>query len=238
MQTVKTTNKIICYHCGDECKKDFVVYKEKNFCCQGCRAVYELLAENALCDYYDYNNKPGIRPGGQSPEKWAWLGEKEIEKSLASFYSDSLAITKLHIPVVHCASCIYLLERLPQMLKGVSSSEIDFLKKDLIVKYNPSITNLQKIVELLGSLGYIPSISLQDGEEKVNKKADRSLIYKIGVAGFCFGNIMILSLPEYFDIKSLISPEFNFLFRSLNATLALPVILYSAQEYFVPAGKA
>ena len=124
------------------------------------------------------------------------------------------------------------------MLKGVSSSEIDFLKKDLIVKYNPSITNLQKIVELLGSLGYIPSISLQDGEEKVNKKADRSLIYKIGVAGFCFGNIMILSLPEYFDIKSLISPEFNFLFRSLNATLALPVILYSAQEYFVPAGKA
>ena len=238
MQTVQPSIKVLCYHCGDECKTDSVRYNDKDFCCQGCRAVYELLNENELCNYYDYYARPGLKPQGYSSEKWNWLEDEDIEKSLCSFTSPSLNIITLHIPGVHCASCIYLLEKLPQMLKGVNNSEIDFLKKELIIRYNPANIRLQSIVDLLSRLGYTPSISMQDGEKKQSVKIDRSLIYKIGVAGFCFANIMMLSLAEYFDWKNLLTPEFNLLFRILNSVLALPVIFYSATEYFVPAWKA
>ncbi len=238
MKTANKSIKVLCYHCGDECKDDHLLFNNKDFCCQGCRAVYELLNDNALCDYYDFNNQPGLKPKGYSPEKWHWLADEEIERSLCSFTAPNLNIVKLHIPGVHCASCVYLLERLPSMLKGIISSEIDFLKKELIVRYHPNQVNLEKIADLLSRVGYAPSISMQDGEKKQENKVNRSLIYKIGVAGFCFGNIMMLSLAEYFDWKQLLTPEFNLVFRTLNAILALPVIFYSATEYFVPAWKA
>ena len=49
-----------CYHCGLDCKDDSIRIGDKLFCCNGCKTVYEILEQNDLCDYYDFDDNPGI----------------------------------------------------------------------------------------------------------------------------------------------------------------------------------
>ena len=225
---------IKCYHCGDECRK-VVRWEEHDFCCEGCRTVYEMLEQTQLCGYYDLDNAPGRAPASFHNEKWAFLDNTDIIKSLLQFQSSTLAIITFHVPGMHCASCIYLLENLHKIQKGIVYSEVNFVKKEVLIKYHPLEISLRKIVETLCAIGYVPAINLNDAENKVVKATNHSLIYKIGIAGFCFANIMALSLPEYFDAKNLLTGQFTFIFRYMGALLALPVILYSARDYFISA---
>lgn len=55
-----TTSKAICYHCGEDCKELTITVAEKQFCCEGCKMVFEIINQNGLCDYYDLEKNPGI----------------------------------------------------------------------------------------------------------------------------------------------------------------------------------
>jgi len=92
-------------------------------------------------------------------------------------------------------------------------------------------------VELLASLGYPPEINLQGFKEEKSKIKSRSLLIKLGVAGFSFGNIMLMSFPEYFSFQFEDEGNYMRVFSYLNLSLALPVIFYSATDYFVSAVK-
>jgi Cu+-exporting ATPase len=238
MQIERFITTITCDHCGEECGTTIIRYDEHNFCCEGCKSVYEILQQNQLCDYYDLDNKPGISPKPFYKEKWAYLDNEEIQKQVLRFQSSNLDIVELHIPGMHCASCIYLLENLHKVLWGVISADVNFVKRDIIIKYDPREVSLRKVVETLCAIGYAPVINMQLAEEKKKKKTNRSLYYKIGVAGFCFGNIMILSLPEYFDSRNLLTPSLTYLFRYLNLALVLPVLVFSASDYWKAAWQA
>jgi len=96
---------------------------------------------------------------------------------------------------------------------------------------------LRRLVELLSSINYIPLITLNDLEEKSKKTAGRHLIYRLGVAAFCFMNIMLFSFPEYLDAKNLLESDFQQYFGRLSLLLSLPVVFYAATDYFVSAYK-
>ena len=95
----------------------------------------------------------------------------------------------------------------------------------------------RKIAELLDSLGYEPMINLDATERKTKAKHLKSLYYKVGIAGFCFGNIMLLSFPEYLGLEKFTDPEFHKFFGYLNLFLSLPVFFYSSSEYYISAYK-
>ncbi|WP_396180887.1 HAD-IC family P-type ATPase, partial [Flavobacterium sp.] len=98
-------------------------------------------------------------------------------------------------------------------------------------------TNLKDIVYLLSSIGYEPYISLENYETDT-KQIDRSLIYKLGIAFFCFGNIMLLSFPEYFEVDEFWINKYRNFFRTLIFFLSLPSFLYSASGYYISAYKS
>ena len=109
-------------------------------------------------------------------------------------------------------------------------------KKTVRVSFNLETLTLKNLVTLLSSIGYEPFISLDD--YSVGKKhIDRSLIYKLGVAGFAFGNVMFLSFPEYFEVGEFWLEQFKPMFRWLMFAFSLPVVFYSAQDYFISAYK-
>jgi Cu+-exporting ATPase len=113
---------------------------------------------------------------------------------------------------------------------------VDFPKKSLQVHYDPRAVTLQELVELLARIGYEPYISLDD-YGKTNKKTDHGLIYKLGIAGFAFGNIMFLSFPEYFEVGEFWIEQYKPLFRWLMFFFSLPVVLYAGKDYFISAFK-
>ena len=226
-----------CFHCGTEIiKKEEIVFDEKKFCCNGCKTVYEIFSQNDLSCYYDFQASPGATPQ-DIQGKYDFLENEEIVSKLLEFQERTTHIVSLYIPHIHCSSCIWILENLQRLQPGINASQVNFGEKKVRVTYNPEQTTLKEIVYLLSSIGYEPYISLENFDEG-KKQIDRSLIYKIGVAFFCFGNIMLLSFPEYFEVEEYWIDQYRGFFRWLIFGLSLPTFFYSASGYYVSAWKS
>ncbi|GAA4752846.1 heavy metal translocating P-type ATPase [Flavisolibacter ginsenosidimutans] len=226
-----------CYHCGEVCDA-YIAGDEHVFCCDGCKFVYSLLKENGLCNYYDLSNTPGIKVKGKfSSDKFSFLDTEEAKQKLITFKDEKQSQVGFYLPQMHCASCIWLLENLHAIQQGILFSKTNFGRKEVFIAFNHNETSLRKVVELLAFIGYEPYISLNDSEAKKEKKINRKQFYKIGVAGFCFSNIMMLSFPEYFSSGDIAEGTLKHLFVYLNLVLALPVFFYSASDFFVSAWK-
>ena len=224
-----------CFHCGDYCDKNVLVFDEKSFCCNGCKTVYEIFSENDLTCYYDFQSSPGAIPK-DIEGKYDFLLQENIIEKLTEFNDGKTQITTLYIPHIHCSSCIWILENLNKLNKNISSSQVNFGKKTVRIIYNAEYYSLKEVVLLLSSIGYEPYISLEDF--KAGKKyIDRTLIYKLGIAGFAFGNVMFLSFPEYFEVGEFWLEQYKPLFRWLMFFFSLPVVFYAAQDYFISAYK-
>ncbi len=227
----------ICIHCGADCGKEPVVYSQKKFCCFGCKQVYQLLNENQLQQYYTLENTPGVRIDDTGHKgKYAFLDKEEVKQKMYEFFEGDTARITFYIPSIHCVSCIWLLEHLNKLNKGVKQSSVNFIKKELTVSFNTTEISLRALVELLVSIHYIPDISLKTLEKKDINSIDRTLFYKIGVAGFIFGNVMLYSLPEYFNGKPLGDSLGTFL-HYLGLVLTIPLVFYSGSDYIISAWK-
>ncbi len=226
-----------CFHCGKEfTAKEEIQFDEKSFCCIGCKTVYEIFSQNDLTCYYDFQSAPGATPQ-EIKGKYDFLNDENIQSKLLEFQETGIYIVSLYIPHIHCSSCIWILENLQKLQKGISTSQVNFTQKKVRITYNPEQTNLKDIVYLLSSIGYEPYISLENYETDT-KQIDRSLIYKLGIAFFCFGNIMLLSFPEYFEVDEFWINKYRNFFRTLIFFLSLPSFLYSASGYYISAYKS
>lgn len=226
-----------CYHCGEKNPNNALNYDEKLFCCQGCMSVYQLLNQAGLCAYYDLNEGAGINKRQTiRADKFAYLDDESIQQSLISFKNDTETHVTFYVPLIHCSSCVYLLERLHHLHPGVIRVDIQFLKKEVAVIFNNHQTSLRAVVETMTQIGYEPHISLQQLQQK-QPKVNRQLLYRLGVAGFAFGNIMLLSFPEYLTSDASKVTSYTYIFRYLSLVLGLPVFFYSAMEFFIAAWK-
>jgi len=224
-----------CYHCGDLCTTGAIEHRGKSFCCKGCTTVYDILHDNDLSYYYELQESPGISPK-ISESKYADLDKPGIIDKLVECTEDGVQVVSVAIPSMHCSSCIWVLEHLHKLEPNVRKAFVNFPKKTVRITYDSSNISLRQVVELLTKLGYEPNISLDDMEGK-KKSVNRSLIYKLGIAGFAFGNIMSLSIPDYFDMNDFWLDQFRPLFRYLMFCFSLPVVFYSASDYFINAYK-
>jgi len=235
--TTTTTIPIACYHCGETCN-EIVTAAEKNFCCQGCKQVFLLLSENNLCSYYNFDKNPGIKAKGKFlSEKFAYLEDETVIKKLVQYSSDAQTNVVFKLPQMHCSSCIFLLENLHRIEPAIIKSQTNFQRKEVLVIYNPQLISLRKVVELLAFIGYEPPISLQDTHKKKATQFNKKRMYKMGVAGFCFANIMMLSFPEYFSSGNIEQAGLKQTFTWLNFVLSLPVLFFAASGFFVSAWK-
>lgn len=226
--------KTVCYHCGNECPSDTetLYFADKPFCCSGCQTVYQILSEHQLCQYYDLNPTPGKTP---KLERLAFLDHPDIAGKLIDFQNESVAHVTFYVPSIHCSSCLWLLEHLYRIEPAVRQTRVDFLKKQVHLMYSPAQLSLRQVAELLTSLGYEPLISLDDVVKQGKKPSYRPLLYRLALAGFCAGNIMLFSFPEYLGLND---PDFKHLFGILNLILATPVVFYSGSGYFESVWKS
>lgn len=233
--TTITKDKTNCYHCGDYCIPGTLVFDEKEFCCNGCKTVYEIFSDNGLTSYYDMQQSPGAIPK-ELEGKYDYLDNASIAEKLFEFNDGDNQIITLQIPHIHCSSCIWILENLNKLNKNISTSQVDFPKKTVRIQFKSNEVSLRQVVELLSKIGYEPYISLENYDGK-QKPVDRSLVYKLAIAGFAFGNIMFLSFPEYFDFGDYWLEQYKPFFRWLMFGFSLPVFFYSASGYFISAYK-
>lgn len=221
-----------CYHCGQDCEETHVADGHA-FCCFGCKTVYEILQENGLCTYYDLQARPGVKQEDDG-DAYVHLDDPQVADQLLGFRSPDLARVTFDVPAIHCISCIWLLENLGRLNKGIIRSEVNFPRKTVTVFFHPDRISLRETASLLRSVGYAPRITLASVGGKKGPLYNKVLLMKLAVAGFAFGNIMLLSFPEYLGI----GPDdhaLTRLFTWLNVVLSVPVLLFSASDYMVSA---
>ena len=218
-----------CYHCGESCKEGEVRFEDKTFCCSGCKSVYTLLSDCKLSTYYELEQQPGISLQADITDSYEWLEEAAIANDLIDFQDAYQTQVRLSLPQIHCSSCIWLLEHFDRLQPAVTLSRVDFPNKSLELVYDHHQVDLKTLVGTLAQIGYPPAFHLQSAEGAERPSTPKRLIKQLGIAGFCFGNMMLLSFPEYLGLQQF---SYSLLFSSLNLFLGLIVLRYAAIDYF------
>jgi Cu+-exporting ATPase len=202
--------------------------------------VYQILSEKKLDRYYDMMPTPGIRLDQENTTgtRYAYLDSDEIKLKLLDFSDGGISRVNLFIPAIHCSSCIWLLENLDTLHKGILHSHVNFVRKEVSITFREGEISLRQVVELLHSIHYIPDISYNKEKKDDHQKANRRMLMKIGVAGFAFGNIMLLSFPDYLPGGEAIDKLMAGTFGIVSFILALPVITFCSSDFFLSAFKS
>lgn len=225
-----------CFHCGIKFENESFTADNKDFCCNGCRTVYQILSDHDLHSYYVIEKNPGNSPA-QYEGRFNYLDNKAIVDLLLEFDDEGIQIVNLFVPNIHCSSCIWVLEQANKLNPHIKDAQVNFPKKTLRVAFHSNRLSLKELVILLASIGYAPKINLENKNTE-KQVTDRSLLYKIGVAGFAFGNVMLLSLPEYFEVDEFWLNQYKPMFRWIMFAFSLPVVFYAASDYYISAFRS
>ena len=237
LEVIKSDTK--CTHCGHKSKSNYQV-DDNYFCCQGCQILFEVLSEKQDCgtnaNTKEFAPKDEVCNTflgaeinrNQTLPHLDFLDLKKVSKQFVRYEDNQIATVELLIPQINCASCVKLLDNLHLKIKGVRQSIVNFSQKKITLTYFKSETNLKEVIKALTNIGYAPNLDLH--QEKADTKQQKNIIYKVGVAGFCFGNIMLLSFPEYLGIDASFQ-EFQYFFGILSLIISLPVMFFSGFSY-------
>lgn len=206
------------------------------FCCAGCLSVYEILQSNNLCSYYDIDQKAGVSMKGAGTDAYEVLDTDEIVRQFVEFDDGRIRRLRFEIPSMHCASCVWLLEQLDRLDRGVVRSEVDFMRKLVRIDIDVTRTTARAVAQCLAAIGYKPLIRPEGASG--SSPAIRSIYIRLGVAGFAAGNVMMFSIARYLAGPSGMSPTLMTLFDVLSIILSIPVLLYSASGWWISAWAA
>lgn len=210
-----------------------------SFCCRGCASVFRLLAETGLGGFYACDIAPGVSQrhmASRGTARFAALDDPAVRARLLEFDDGAMAAVTFHVPDIHCASCLWLIERLWRLDTGIVRTDADLVRRTVHVWFRPERISLRGVAERLAAIGYEPVIT-DEARSLGMPPARRRLVLKLAVAGFAFGNIMLFSIPRYANGVPL-EGGFQRLFDLLNIALAIPVLLFSASEFFSSSWRA
>lgn len=221
-----------CFHCGLPCPDPTFALGEKTFCCLGCQTVFSLLNENGLGTYYSLETTPGTRIKPVGSLKWAFLDDPAVGEKLFDFADTNQVRVTLHLPVIHCVACVWLLENLFKLHAGIGRSVVNFSRREASITYDPRQIKFSELAGLLTDIGYEPQFMLGEAQPVKAVAGRKKAWLQIGLAGFAFGNIMLMSLPLYFGLDAFNGLWFKAIAGWLSLAMALPVVLYSAADFW------
>ncbi len=227
---VITEQEISCVHCGEPCAPlDQVVKEEKIFCCAGCSTVYDILHVHGLENYYTINLTPGSSLKDASGESYAELDRESIRVKFIEYEDEDIVKVKFRLPQIHCSSCVWLLEKIYVLNDQIKHSRVDYVKKEVYLTLVNEDKVISSVVRTLSSLGYVPSLNVSTKGSKKKNEELRSQWIDVGVAGFVFGNIMLLSFPDYFGYQ--VEESFATYFAYISIFVSIPSLVIAFKRY-------
>jgi Cu2+-exporting ATPase len=207
---------------------------ERQFCCNGCRVAFEVIHDHGLDRYYD------IKERVDAPDQAAVRSGKSFEEfddpAFQNLYCRSLpsglTTVELYLEGVHCAACVWLVEKLTVVVNGVAEVRLDLGRSLAHVTWNPQTTQLSEIARFLDSIGYAPHPFRGVEARDMARREERALLVRIAVAGAVAGNVMLIAFALYGGRFHGISGEYETLFRWLSFGLALPSVAWCAGVFY------
>lgn len=222
-----------CYHCGDEIRTEQYQINQNGenlfFCCNGCYNAYLLIHHYQLDSYY--KNRDDF---GSKPEEHFELSLYEIiDKKISTIKMNDLSYKEksFYLEGLHCASCVWLNEKVLSQIEGVIEVRVNFSNNRVYLKWNPELVSLKQIAEKVYKIGYKLKIIDEKLEHPFKSKSD-SLLKKMAIAGFFTGNNMLISVSLYAGYFDFMESNIKQFFHFFSFLFATPVFFYSASEFF------
>ena len=132
MSTYEQIHITDCFHCGESVSKEHFIQDGHQFCCLGCQGAYQVLNDRGLCGYYDIESGQGNTLNSEiDAQAYEYLDNESIKRKLLDFTDGQCAKVTLKLPQIHCSSCIWLLENLSALNKGITYSRVNFSRKTI-----------------------------------------------------------------------------------------------------------
>jgi Cu2+-exporting ATPase/Cu+-exporting ATPase len=232
---------VSCVHCDEQAFVPLYLEEDKAhklpFCCQGCLTVYELLKLKGLSSYYDIKKSSASfkrrSPVEVSSHDLKYLDDEKFLADHAHRSPDGDLVMEFYLEGIHCLACLWLIEKLPEFVAGVTSSKLDLEKS--VVRVAMKEGKFSVVARELDRLGYRPhALKRDETSDQFRREEERTYLKRLGVAGAAAGNIMIYSVSLYGGATE----EMARIFNVLTVILAIPVFTYSAWPFYKSAWTA
>lgn len=221
------TTRQPCAHCGLPSPAG------DRFCCNGCQTVFETITACGLEQYYDLKarlddqREPAMRAGGSFAE----LDDPSFLARHAKPLPGGLMRVEVYVQGVHCAACLWLLERLPTVVHGLHSVELDLARRTAWVVWSPAEVSLSRIARDFARFGYPPHPVEPSAARDARRMEDRAYLIRIGVAAACAGNVMLLAFALYSGHFDTIAEPYRSAFRYLSAAIGVLALLWPGRVF-------
>jgi len=215
----------LCAQCGGDATNG-PVDNGRAFCSVGCNAAFAL--GSALT----------AAPATESTAaRYADLDDPAFHERHVKAVG-RVSTIEFYLPNVHCATCVILLERLPQALPGVADVRIDLPRKTATLRWTSGEVSLSAIAAALDGLGYPPHPVTADAKAAAAKREERRQIARLAVAGACAGNTMLIALASYLGAFSDLSDVHARLFEYAAMAVGLVAVFGPGLVFFRGAAAA
>lgn len=222
-----------CFHCGLSIPDGGVVSgsvegKDREFCCYGCKSVCQVIFDSGMEGFYDRTPEGTLlAPPPELSEDAALFDLEEIQQEYVSS-DDNISEINLLVEGIHCAACVWLIERTLTPISGVVSAQVNLSGKRLHLRWDKTQIKLSELIKRLSHIGYAAVPFDPETAEGRLRKRDRSLLYRLVFAGFAMMNLLWISIALYSGADQ---GEFRTWFHWLGFALATPTLLYSGYPF-------
>ena len=231
-----------CTHCGLTVPRGLIEpSREEQFCCAACSTAYEAIKACGLAAYYDMRQRldadtmPASSTGGRYQELDA---EAFSRAHVQHNESTGLSSCELYLEGVHCAACVWLVERTPQIVKGLGESRLDLGRSLVSLTWNPESVKLSEIAHTIDTLGYRVHPPSRSSQRAARRDSDRRSLIRIGIAGALAGNAMLLAIALYAGMFEGMDAGTKLAFRLISAVIAVISVVWPGRAFFVGAMAA
>ena len=207
---------------------------DEQFCCAGCQSVYEVIHGLGLGAYYQLVDERG-EPAKERSGSFAELDHPDLQRDHVRERDDGLHEVELLLEGVHCAACVWIVERLPRILPGVAEARLDLARRLARVRFDPRVVTLSVVARTFDSIGYQPHLWRSSRADEIARREDRAHLVRIAVAFACAGNAMLLAWSLYAGEASAMSSTTRRLLETASLGLAAVSVFGPGRVFLVGA---
>jgi Cu2+-exporting ATPase len=240
----QTAHSVNCDHCLLPVVRQDALYDDyptgrKTFCCLACRAIYRMIQDEGLGEFYRKRNwrSSGIPESiRNSDENSSATDEKEVEALEAFIRGDGvIKEADLMIDGIRCASCVWLNEKVLERTPGILSARVNFATHRAQVRWDSSKITLGRILMRIRSIGYLARTYTPEAQEALLKLQNRDLLLRFGTAVFFSMQLMLFSFGLYAGFFQGIDPVSKQWLEYGALLVCTPVLFYSGWPFLKSA---
>jgi Cu2+-exporting ATPase len=233
-RTTGTLEHAGCFHCGLEIAEDADFQgqfegKTRHFCCFACQSVCEAIYVAGLQGYYQRTPQGTLlAPPPTPPRDVEMYDLDEVQQDFVNMQGEQCD-AHLLVEGIHCAACVWLIERGMMRTKGVLNANVNLAGKRLHLRWDNQRVKLSTLIHELSKIGYSGVPYDPEAAEGSMKRANRALLFRLFFAAFTMMNLNLIAIALYSGADR---GQFVGFFHWMAFSLATPTLLYSGYPFY------